>query len=378
MKNNITVLLCVLLFLGSVSVLAQSSKYGTLAQDSWSLGFGGTFPRFVSAEVEATNTNYGGFLSIQRNFSEHVGLRLRGSYNHMEGEYITNNTVQTLQHNAVAGDLDIIYYLAPCEPVSPFLVIGAGVYTFENTNGLDPTLINKRFNTYQFNIGFGAEWRLSQWWSLKTELGYHTVSGSKIDAIYDRGNGLIGGSNDTYMNMDLGFIYYFSKGEKSNICDLYDGLQARVDYDKIEEIVKRYAVDPTEVDYNRIEDMIKKHKAVSELPDKWVLIGVNFDFNKSTLRPESFPILTNAAQILLKNPEVKVEIQGHTDNIGSEAYNKKLSLERAETVKRFLVAKGVSADRLTTAGFGFSQPVADNKTAQGRELNRRIEFKVIK
>ncbi|MDP3684896.1 MAG: OmpA family protein, partial [Ignavibacteria bacterium] len=95
------------------------------------------------------------------------------------------------------------------------------------------------------------------------------------------------------------------------------------------------------------------------------------------LTPESYPILVNAVQLLLSNPDMKVEIQGHTDNIGSDSFNQKLSEQRAETVKRFLVAKGVAASRLSTVGVGPSNPVSNNKTAEGRSLNRRIEFKVL-
>ena len=80
----------------------------------------------------------------------------------------------------------------------------------------------------------------------------------------------------------------------------------------------------------------------------------------------------------MKNPDVKVEIQGHTDNIGSDNYNQKLSSLRAETVKNFLIAKGVAANRLTTVGFGKTKMIMDNKTEQGRGLNRRIELKIIK
>jgi OOP family OmpA-OmpF porin len=161
---------------------------------------------------------------------------------------------------------------------------------------------------------------------------------------------------------------------------MYDGVNAQIDYDKIEEIVKRYAVtQPAEVDYDRIEDIVKKHKSnVSSLSNNWVLLGVNFDFNKSTLRPESLPILYNAAEILLNNPDIRVEIQGHTDNIGSESYNKKLSLERAQAVRNFLIAKGVAPNRMTAVGMGESNPIMDNSTPEGRQLNRRIEFKVLR
>ena len=134
--------------------------------------------------------------------------------------------------------------------------------------------------------------------------------------------------------------------------------------------------------------MIKKHipkevikVVVVEKPTKtsmgkWILVGVNFDFNKSNLTAESYPILYDAAKTLLMNPDMKVEIQGYTDSIGSEDYNKKLGQRRADVVKNYLTSKGISANRLSTVSYGESNPVADNKTADGRALNRRIEFKV--
>ena len=73
---------------------------------------------------------------------------------------------------------------------------------------------------------------------------------------------------------------------------------------------------------------------------------------------------------------LSVTIDGHTDNIGSDKVNNPLSVRRAEACKKYLVNKGINADRMTTAGFGSTQPVADNKTAEGRQKNRRIEIKI--
>jgi OOP family OmpA-OmpF porin len=81
---------------------------------------------------------------------------------------------------------------------------------------------------------------------------------------------------------------------------------------------------------------------------------------------------------LKEQPEVKVEIAGYTDYIGTMAYNQDLSVERAQTVRAYLVSKGIPAERLTTVGFGKNYPVEDNKTEEGRAMNRRIVFKIIK
>ncbi len=107
---------------------------------------------------------------------------------------------------------------------------------------------------------------------------------------------------------------------------------------------------------------------------KIVLRGVNFDFDKATLQPQGKPILDEAARILKENPSINVQVQGHTDSVGTDAYNLRLSDRRAATVKNYLVSQGVAASRLTTKGFGESNPVASNDTADGRAQNRRVEL----
>ena len=109
----------------------------------------------------------------------------------------------------------------------------------------------------------------------------------------------------------------------------------------------------------------------------WVLLGVNFDVDKATIRPEAYPILEHAYDVLKENPSVKVEIQGHTDSDASDAYNLKLSQKRAETVKEYLAKKGIEAGRMSTVGFGETKPISDNTTPTGKAKNRRIEFKVL-
>ncbi len=106
------------------------------------------------------------------------------------------------------------------------------------------------------------------------------------------------------------------------------------------------------------------------------LQGVHFDYDKSTLKPESIRILDAAVNTLKNHPQIKVEVAGHTDSRGSESYNQKLSERRAKVVYDYLVDHGIDADRLSWRGYGESQPIADNSTEAGRAQNRRTELKV--
>jgi OOP family OmpA-OmpF porin len=107
----------------------------------------------------------------------------------------------------------------------------------------------------------------------------------------------------------------------------------------------------------------------------WVIEGVSFETAKSNIKAQAYPKLNEVVSILKKNPALKLEIQGHTDNRGAASYNQKLSESRAKAVMEYLVQQGIARDRLTAFGFGFSKPAASNDTPQGRALNRRVEFK---
>ncbi|NVO31036.1 OmpA family protein [Hymenobacter lapidiphilus] len=109
---------------------------------------------------------------------------------------------------------------------------------------------------------------------------------------------------------------------------------------------------------------------------KVVLNNIFFDFDKATLRKESTGELERLQKLLTETPALRLEISGHTDNVGNAAYNKDLSQRRAKAVVDYLVGKGIDKGRLTFAGYGDTQPVAPNTTKANRQLNRRTEFKV--
>lgn len=108
-----------------------------------------------------------------------------------------------------------------------------------------------------------------------------------------------------------------------------------------------------------------------------VLNNIFFDLNKFELKPESKAELDKVVLLLQENPTLKIEISGHTDNIGKPADNQVLSNNRAKAVVSYLINSRIAANRLTYKGYGEKQPIADNNTENGRAKNRRTELKVV-
>jgi len=352
-------------------LVASGISQAQIAKDSWAFGFGFHYPRFIGVQVTPTHSNYGGYLSLQRNFSEHFGLRLKGGFSHMEGTWV-NPVFATITEstNLISGDLDFMFYLIPCEPVSPYLFGGVGG-TYRMLTNKATASFDDNSSGAEWNFGLGVDWALQNNWKIATEFGFHSTSNSELDGF------LSPNGNDSYWNVSVGVNYFFGLGKPSKLCEPCPP-------SGVTQSIK-------DVDYNRIEDMIVKHipkevtkevvveryiKAISD--DRLVLIGVNFAFDKSDLLPESYSVLDEAVKLLNNKPNVYVEIEGYCDYIGTKEYNQELSVQRAQTVKNYLVSKGIAENRLTTVGYGKSNPIADNETEEGRAMNRRIVFRIIK
>ncbi len=108
-----------------------------------------------------------------------------------------------------------------------------------------------------------------------------------------------------------------------------------------------------------------------------VVENILFNTGKSTLKAQSFAGLDKLADLLRKNPKVRIEVSGHTDNVGSASLNKRLSKARALSVRNYLISRGIDPERMEYEGYGFDKPIAPNTTPEGREQNRRVEIKVL-
>ncbi len=354
-------------------VMAVGDARAQTAKSSWSVGLGLVYPRYEEVNIQPLNSNYGALLSLQRNFSGHVALRLGGGYTHLEGSWSGASGAVTETTNLLSADLDLMYYLVPCESVSPYLFAGVGGFYRMLNNPYTTSLDKKAFGA-KFNYGAGVEWKFDPDWSLNGEFGYHSTNNSELDGAV-MSYALEPNGQDSYWTLGVGVKFYFGKGEASRICRptpvaVGPGARDLTDYNRIEGIVKEYI--PREV----TRDVVVE-KYIRIPANTWYLDGIKFAFDRSELLPESYPVLNDAVKLLRDNPELNVEIKGYTDSIGTPIYNDTLSLQRAVAVKNYLVSQGIASRRLTAVGYGLTGPIATNVTAEGREINRRVEFRVV-
>ena len=114
-----------------------------------------------------------------------------------------------------------------------------------------------------------------------------------------------------------------------------------------------------------------------EAPKSFVLDNCTFETGKATLQPEAYKVVDELVEYLKRKEDEKIEVGGHTDNVGKPEANMILSTNRANTVRAYLLTKGIAPERVTAKGYGMTMPIAENTTAEGRGLNRRTEVKIV-
>lgn len=233
-------------------------------------------------------------------------------------------------------------------------------------------------------------------YALGANIGYQIYSGSPVDVFHYGVEGIIRASENWNFRTELRGRVFTEAGHTFDALELMPG----IDYNLSENITLRpegmAGLTNSAIDWGvggalaytfplphfSMPEAPPPPPAVAEAPppvptkEKIVLRGVHFDFNKANIRADAKPILDQAAAALKEQSSVDVTVEGHTDNIGSDAYNQKLSVRRAEAVRDYLAGQGVATSRMTVVGKGESAPVASNDTEDGRAQNRRVELLV--
>ena len=189
------------------------TSYAQVPTNSWSFGFGLRYPHAMNANYQRYEDNYGGFLSLQRNFSEHVGLKFGLGYMFLNGKYNGKN----VNSNSFVGNMDLVYYLVPCEKVTPYFSFGVG-YAYSSYEN-QPASVDNSDMDYELAGAVGVEFRINKKWHVNTELAYHTMSNAHFVGVPGtNAGGILGTPEQAYMYVDLGLKYYFKQGEPSKIC----------------------------------------------------------------------------------------------------------------------------------------------------------------
>ena len=208
--------------------------------------------------------------------------------------------------------------------------------------------------------GLGVAYKFAPNWSIAGEFTGHTAdsSGKKL-------------KND---NFTVGLNYHFSSPPKAVPVAVPEPVVVKAPEPVVvkapEPVVEKAPEPPAPEPVPQIKEswrIIKEQKPVT-------IEGANFDFDSAKLRPAANAKLQPVVEFAIKYPEAGLDVHGHTDGIGSPAYNQKLSERRAASVKAYLVKKGIDAGRIVTKGFGETQHIADEKTKAGRAKNRRVEI----
>lgn len=253
---------------------------------------------------------------------------------------------------------------------SMYTGVGFSYFTPVEERGVEDINLNVPF-------GLGLELNWNHQYAVFWRGAYQFNYGDIMDGVDD-------GDNDHFTTNEIGLKYYFNQNNSFDIPQFGD-----IVWRKRGRKSKSHNMDDLDNDgvldrYDKCPDLAgpisnngcpEISKETYDLFDR-ALRGVQFDFNKATLKTSSNMILDEIAEILLGNPYLQLSIHGHTDHVGTDNYNLKLSNARAKTVHHYLEVKGIAPDRMTFKGYGESMPISSNVSEEGRALNRRVVFQV--
>jgi len=360
-----------LLFVIIVFSFLTSNITAQLAEKSWALGFGLSYPKLTGTNTGMLNSNYGGYLSIQRNFIEQAGIRFMTKYSHLEGTYDTG--AETTVTKSFYGSFDLMYYFIPCSPFSPYINAGLGLDSYSLENPDDPDY-DGSFLEFIFNVGFGFEASLTDKWKLSSELAVHSVANSGFDGRYgSAGYGVIGANTDAFMSFNLGMQYYFSKGAPSKLCNLYDGIGSVPDsivYARIDKMIEDRL--PKEVIKEVVVQVPMEDPVLRPTGDEWILVTIDFDFSSGRLKQDAYPGLYYTSQVLAQNSAMKILLRGYADESNSDKNNLGLFQKRTDAIKGYLLSLGVDTNRMKEYKYGSK----DEGTISARDKNK-IEIRIL-
>jgi outer membrane protein OmpA-like peptidoglycan-associated protein len=409
-KRSVLTLVLVTFVLLSVVLVPLDQGFAQNTAGRWVLGLHGGGNMWINDYSERL-VGPGGELMLRYGITSAFSAGFLAGYEELKSQQEPPNTGQVsdyLKLHAIPASATLWVHFASGSPVNPYLYGGIGVLMFKRLDGEGAYIPDSKFTSSVLApFGIGLEAYPSKSVSIVADLGYR-VTDDYPDALKE-------GKLDGYATAKMGLNLYFGTGsddeeaerlreaEERHAKELAQAEELRLKQLGDADAQAKRAKDSAEAEIRRVKQQADADAQARHLKDSAdaearrlaeqkqrdttiivlekgktvVLKGVNFEFNKATLTDDSKIILTRALNALNASPDLNVLIVGHTDNIGSAAYNKKLSFRRAEAVKSWLVRNGIAGKRLSVAGKGYDEPIDDNTTDAGRANNRRIEFHVL-
>ncbi|MCX5797799.1 MAG: OmpA family protein [Elusimicrobia bacterium] len=361
-------------FLSAPAAAADGGKQG-----AWELGaYGGQ--GFLLDDYGTDHLKDSGLVGGRIAYWLVASISLEPSY-----QWLFTKTDRALRANDGASiqsfRFDLLYHFLPGKPFRPFLALGPG---------WERTVVGQSYTSDDLgvNAGLGFHWFFTDWLALRVDGRYIYTEIDKLASERQHNVEATGGVSFFFGGRPpADAVRAPEKPIDSDHDGVPDGIDQCPDTPAGTEVDEKGCPVIVDSDGDGVPDPADKcpdtprGTKVDEMgcplvtKSRGVLQGVVFEFGKAALTSGSQEVLEFVAQELAEFPDVKVEVQGHTDDIGPDAANVKLSQARAQSVVDYLVSQGIERDRLVANGYGPSVPITDNKTPAGRLMNRRVELK---
>jgi len=336
-----------------IIVALASSIFGQIRPGAYSISpFVGGYTFEGNMDLK-TQPVYG--LRFGYDFTKHIGAELLFDY--IATKY--TRPVNEANTNVYNYRLEGLYHFMPEKRLVPFISVGAGGQSIDYSSGSE----NK--TRFVADYGAGLKYFITDSVALRADVRHLLAFGSTY--------------NNLEYTVGLSFLFGGAKPAPATVVREPEPETATM-VKEAAPVVARVK-EPAPAGAEEAEQK-KEAEAVAAVAKEIIekgraTINVEFDFDKAEIKPAFHQEIKKFAGVLKKYPELKVVIEGHTDNIGGKDYNQNLSMKRAESVKNYLIKKfDIGGSRLTAKGYGLSKPIAGNKTAAGRQKNRRVEAAV--
>jgi OmpA-OmpF porin, OOP family len=304
------------------------------------------------------NHNFVYGLRLGYDITKHWGIEAMGGYVHTRYNPIGRDDAADIYNYRIEG----IYNFMPDSRFVPFIAIGGGGQSITYDNNLP----NKTRPVADYGVGFKLFF--TDWLAFRVDVRHVLAFGS------------------VYNNLEYtgGLTFYFG-GRTPAPAPLPVKEEPAPPPPPPPPPVKEpepAPAPPPPPPPPPVEEMKKAPEAASEMEQKIMekgraTLNVEFDTGKSVVKQKYYKEIGSVADVLKNHPEIKIVIEGHTDNVGGKKYNLRLSQKRADAIKQVMIKKfGIEASRLTAKGYGFSRPIASNATKEGKQKNRRVEAAV--